>query len=60
MKQKTLIETNPYLRDSITRAKLVAQSVRTSCGVEGMTVALDEPHIEILYRRPKKIYQQIK
>lgn len=36
MKTKPLIETNPYLKNSVTRKKLIARSVRTSCGVEGI------------------------
>lgn len=37
MKPKSLIETNPYLKDATLRKKLVARSVRTSCAVEGIT-----------------------
>ena len=36
MKQKSLIETNPYLKDAAQRKKLVARSVRSSSGVEGI------------------------
>lgn len=36
MKQKSLIETNPYLKDPEMRRKLVIRSVRTSCAVEGI------------------------
>ena len=36
MKTKPLIETNPYLKDANMRRALVARSVRTSCGVEGI------------------------
>lgn len=36
MKIKPLIETNPYLKDPLLREKLIARSVRTSGGVEGI------------------------
>lgn len=34
--EKSLAETNPYLKDPEMRKKLVRRSVRTSCGVEGI------------------------
>lgn len=42
MKTKSLIETNPYLRDAATREKLVTNSVVTSCGVEGVKVNFNQ------------------
>ena len=36
MKKKSLIETNPYLKDLEMRKKLVKRSVQTSCAVEGI------------------------
>ena len=42
MKTKSLIETNPYLRDAATREKLVTNSVITSCGVEGVKVNFNQ------------------
>jgi len=61
MQTKMLIDTNPYLKDAATRKRLIARSVRTSCGVEGV---IKKSHntlkIVILHRRDKKIYQDIK
>lgn len=37
-KPKSLIETNPYLKDPIIREKLIRESVINSCGVEGVKV----------------------
>jgi hypothetical protein len=57
MKTKSLIETNPYLKDPLLRRELVARSVRTSGGVEG--ILLDPSNIieiEIPRRKDKKIY----
>lgn len=48
MKGKSLLETNPYLRDPETRERLIMQSVVSSCGVEGITVDLSKvAHIHI-------------
>jgi hypothetical protein len=60
MKTKSLIETNPYLKDVAVRTKFIARSVRTSCGVEGI-----EPKNEKIFkfdipRRGKKIYKNTK
>lgn len=38
MKKKTLIETNPYLRDPKERKRLLQQSVISSFGVEGIKI----------------------
>lgn len=38
MKTKSLLETNPYLKDPEIREKLITRSVITSCGVEGVIV----------------------
>lgn len=34
--KKSLIDTNPYLKDPVMRKKLAERSVRTSSGVEGI------------------------
>ncbi len=59
MKAKSLIETNPYLKDPLKREELVALSVKTSGGVEGIKVTgrSKSSHIEIPRRQDKKIYQ---
>lgn len=57
MKIKSLINTNPYLKDKNSRQHLVARSVRTSCGVEGIVQHLDSfPDFQIPSRGKKKIY----
>ena len=57
--KKTLIETNPYLKDPNQREKLVRRSVRTSCAVEGIAPKLENTStIEIKHRTPKKIYKK--
>lgn len=38
MKKKSLIDTNPHLKDPDKRKELIERSVRTSCGVEGIKV----------------------
>ena len=62
MKTKSLIETNPYLKDPAMREKLVSRSVRTSCGVEGIKAPLPSNVIrfEIPRRKDKKIYKTAK
>lgn len=61
MKIKPLLETNPYLKNPAIRKKLIARSVRTSCGVEGIK---SEPSAVILAtiprRKDKKIYKTIR
>ena len=58
MKTKSLIETNPYLKDAAQRKKLVVRSVRTSCGVEGIEPkAANTRIVEIKNRSVKKIYK---
>lgn len=59
MKTKTLIETNPYLKNAKLRDRLISRSVRSSCGVEGIKAASHVP-IKITNRRDKKIYKTIK
>lgn len=59
MKTKSLIETNPYLKDPATREKLVMRSVVTSCGVEGVKVDFQKiAHIEIPRRRAQEVFDQ--
>ena len=60
MKTKTLIETNPFLKDPEMREKLISRSVRTSCGVEGIKLSTRRVAIEITNRRDKKIYKNTK
>lgn len=59
---KSLIETNPYLKDPSKREALVARSVKTSGGVEGIKVVgrSKSSHIVIPRRQDKKIYASIK
>lgn len=55
---KALIETNPYLKDPITREKLIERSVTTSCGVEGIKVTT--PHnLKIPHDRTDKVYLEM-
>lgn len=58
MNRKPLIETNPYLKDAKTRQKLIARSVRTSSGVEGIQEKTGKIlRFEIPHRKRKKIYK---
>lgn len=60
MKKNALIYTNPYLVDEAMREKLIARSVDTSCGVEGISVKDGEvSKFKIKQRKPKKIYQDL-
>jgi len=56
---KPLTETNPYLRDPVERKKLIARSVRTSCGVEGIRPRKEGIQlVEIKIRSHKRIYDK--
>ncbi len=59
MKTKSLIQTNPYLKDPTQRQKLNERSVRSSCGVEGIKVDNQKKPIKIV-RREKKLYNKFK
>jgi hypothetical protein len=60
MKVKPLIETNPYLKNPETRKRLVARSVATSCGVEGIKTT-DKPttKINIPRKRTRRILKEL-
>jgi hypothetical protein len=60
MTTKTLIETNPYLKNAAMREELISRSVRSSCGVEGIKPSKLVGHIEIVRRKDKKIYKTTK
>ena len=61
MRTKSLIETNPYLKDAATRTELIARSVRTSCGVEGIKAKSGKIlRFDIPHRKDKKIYKNTK
>ena len=61
MKTKSLIETNPYLKDAAMRIELITRSVRTSCGVEGIQAKSGKtPRFDIPRRKDKKIYKNTK
>lgn len=57
MKTKPLVETNPYLKDSVTMRDLIAHSVKTSCGVEGIKINPNAQQLVITTRREKRIYK---
>lgn len=60
MKAQSLVNTNPYLKDADNRQRLVARSVRTSCGVEGIRKKAGKPQVfNIPSRGEKRIYQNI-
>jgi hypothetical protein len=40
MKKKSLLETNPYLRDPELRAALIERSVATSTAIEGVRIKI--------------------
>lgn len=59
MKTELLINTNPYLKNATNRKRLIARSVRTSCGVEGIYEKNGELQVFIIPSRgEKKIYQK--
>lgn len=62
MKPRPLSETHPYLKSPAKRQQLVARSVKTSGGVEGIKIAISSKtaNIEIPRRKDKKIYQSSK
>ncbi|QLH42467.1 MAG: hypothetical protein HWD59_06945 [Coxiellaceae bacterium] len=55
---KTLIETNPYLKDPATRKMLIERSVVTSCGVEGIKAASSHV-VEIPHDRTHQVYLEM-
>lgn len=62
MERIPLSKTNPYLQNPVTKRTLIARSVETSCGVEGITITLAQAKIKaaqfkIPRRRNKRIYQ---
>jgi L-2-hydroxyglutarate oxidase LhgO len=59
MKTKSLIQTNPYLKELEQRQKLNKLSVRSSCGVEGIKEHSDGRVIKI-ERYEKKLFNQLK
>ena len=54
MKPKSLLETNPYLKDPVMREKLIARSVVSSCGVEGVKVDLKKAREIQISRKTKQ------
>ncbi|MHB1948567.1 MAG: hypothetical protein ACYCQI_10705 [Gammaproteobacteria bacterium] len=61
MKPRPLSETNHYLKTPVKRRELVARSVKTSGGVEGIKITISKAaNIEIPRRKNKKIYQYLK
>lgn len=62
MKRRPLSETNPHLKSLAKRRELVARSIRTSFGVEGIKInpSSKSVKIEISRRKHKKIYERIK
>ena len=60
MKAQSLVNTNPYLKDADNGQRLVARSVRTSCGVEGIREKAGKPYVfNIPSRGEKRIYKNI-
>lgn len=57
MKTEPLIKTNPYLQDPVERQRLIARSVKTSCGVEGIKLNENIKPLVIVTRRIKRIYK---
>lgn len=57
MKTEPLIKTNPYLQDPTERQRLIARSVETSCGVEGIKLNKKVRHLVIVNRKQKRIYK---
>jgi hypothetical protein len=58
MKAQSLVNTNPYLKDADNRQRLVARSVRTSCGVEGIREKTGKSQVfNVPSRGEKKIYK---
>lgn len=53
MKPKSLLETNPYLKDPVMREKLIERSVVSSFGVEGIKLDLKKAR-EIKIPKRKK------
>jgi hypothetical protein len=56
MDKKSLNLTNPFLKIPGAMEVLVARSVKTSCGVEGIRVKNNNISTRNITRRPKKIY----
>ena len=61
MKTKSLIDTNPYLKDPAKRQRLVRRSVKTSGGVEGIRIkgTAKAANLKIPRRNSKKLDKQL-
>jgi hypothetical protein len=60
MNKKSLIYSNPYLKNEKDRLRLVTRSVNTSCGVEGIDEKVGENEVfKIPSRGEKKIYRYL-
>jgi hypothetical protein len=59
MKPKPMSQTNPHLKSAAMKRKLVARSVKTSGGVEGIKSS-SKPSCIKIHRRDKKIYGRFK
>lgn len=60
MNKKSLMYSNPYLKNEQERERLVTRSVNTSCGVEGIRQEVGENQVfKIPSRGEKKIYRYL-
>jgi len=58
---KTLLETNPYLKDKETAKSMNARSARTSCGVEGIKAkSPSKSSIKADSSKTKAVFNKIK
>lgn len=60
MRNNTLSQTNPFLKDPVQREKLNRLSVRTSCGVEGIKPPIEQQEIIEIPRREKKLVNRLR
>ena len=57
---KTLLETNPYLRDKENAKYLNVRSARSSCGVEGIAVKTAPSKVKIEGTKSHLVYSKMK
>lgn len=57
---KTLLETNPYLKDKEQARNSNIRSARTSCGVEGIAVSAHRHFVQIDTSRSDAVFDRMK
>lgn len=57
---KTLLESNPYLKDREAAKAINSRSAKTSCGVEGIVITDLSQKVKLDTSKSKLVYKRIK